>query len=108
MIDEKRIKRFVEGAKEAFKKVDDPTFTFPITILSAYELATSIEELLKEQEAVKPIEEFIKGANRHDYHCKRCGNIVGTIFDDKHPIFPGVKVSIKHFCDVCGQAVKWE
>lgn len=50
MIDEKRIKRFIEGAKEAFKEVDDPTFTFPMNILSAYELATSIEELLKAQE----------------------------------------------------------
>jgi len=64
--------------------------------------------MLKEQEAVKPVEEFAKGTNRHDYHCKRCGNIVGTIFDDKHPISPGAKLSIKHFCDVCGQAVKWE
>ena len=50
MIDKKRIKRFIEGAKEAFKEVDDPTFNFPMNILSAYELATSIEELLKEQE----------------------------------------------------------
>ena len=50
MIDEKRIKRFIEGAKKAFKEVDDPTFTFPMNILSAYELATSIEELLKAQE----------------------------------------------------------
>ena len=64
--------------------------------------------LLKDQEAVKPVEEFIKGTNCHYYHCKRCGNIVGTVMDDKHPIFPGVKLQIKHFCDVCGQAVKWE
>lgn len=71
----------------------------------AYNMAIS---LLKEQEAVKPVEEFIKGANRYEYHCKRCGNIVGTIFDDKHPVFPGVKLSTKHFCDVCGQAVKWD
>ena len=49
MIDDKRIKRFIEGAKEAFNEVDDPTFTFPMNILSAYELARSIEELLKEQ-----------------------------------------------------------
>lgn len=59
MIDEKRIKRFIEAAKEAFKEVDDPTFTFPMNILSAYELATSIEELLKAQEArVMAIEEL--------------------------------------------------
>ena len=50
MIDEKRIERFIEGAKEAFKEVDDPTLTFPMNILSAYELATNIEELLKAQE----------------------------------------------------------
>lgn len=74
----------------------------------AFDLAIDALELLKEQEAVEPVEEFIKGTNRHKYHCKRCGNIVGTILDDKHPIFPGVKLSIKHFCDVCGQAVKWE
>jgi len=54
MIDEKRIKRFIEGAKEAFKEVDNPTFTFPMNILSAYELATSIEELLKELGVVEP------------------------------------------------------
>ena len=52
MTDEKRIKRFIEGAKKAYKEVDDPTFTFPMNILSAYEFATSIEELLKAQEAV--------------------------------------------------------
>ena len=63
MIDEKRIKRFIEGAKEAFKEVDDPTFTFPMNILSAYELATSIEELLKEQEPrVMTLEEVKRSA----------------------------------------------
>lgn len=61
--------------------------------------------LLKEQEAMEPIEEFRKGANCHVYHCKRCGNIVGTILGGKRPI---AKLSIEHFCDVCGQAVKWE
>ena len=72
------------------------------------QIAMDALELLKEQEAAEPVEEFINGTNRHKYHCKRCGNIVGTILDDKHPIFPGVKLSIKHFCDVCGQAVKWK
>ena len=44
------IKRFICGAKEAHKKVDNHSFNFPITIESAYRLATNIEELLKEQE----------------------------------------------------------
>ena len=63
MSDEKRIKRFIEGAKEAFKEVDNPTFTFPMNILSAYELATSIEELLKEQkEQIKNRDESLEKA----------------------------------------------
>ena len=66
------------------------------------------DKLLKEQEAVEPIEVFRKDINCHEYHCKRCGNKVGTILGDKHPILPGVKLSIEHFCDVCGQAVKWD
>lgn len=70
MIDEKRIKYFVEGAKEAFKEVDDPTFTFPINILSAYELATSIEELLKEKEAVEPI---VHPETKYHHEYKECG-----------------------------------
>lgn len=64
--------------------------------------------LLKEQEAVKPIEVFRKDTNCHEYYCKRCGNKVGTILGGKHPILPGVKLSIEHFCDVCGQEVKWD
>ena len=71
-------------------------------------LKNDILELLKEQEAVEPIEVFKKDTNCHEYHCKRCGNKVGTILGGKHPILPGVKLSIEHFCDVCGQAVKWE
>lgn len=69
------------------------------------DLKNDILELLKEQEAMEPIEEFRKGANCHVYHCKRCGNIVGTTWGGKPPI---AKLAIEHFCDVCGQAVKWE
>ena len=48
------VKRFICGAKEAYKKVDNHSFNFPITIESAYRLATNIEKLLKEQEEVEP------------------------------------------------------
>ena len=44
------VKRFIYGAKEAYKKVDNHSYNFPITIESAYRLATNIETLLKEQE----------------------------------------------------------
>lgn len=66
-----------------------------------------IIDMLEEQEAVEPIEVFKKGTNCYEYYCKRCGNKVGTILGSKHSIFPGVKLSIEHFCDVCGQAVRW-
>jgi len=44
------VKRFIYGAKEAYKKVDNHSYNFPITIESAYRLATNIETLLKEQD----------------------------------------------------------
>jgi hypothetical protein len=92
MIDEKLIKRFIEGAKEAFKEVDNPTFTFPMTILSAYELATSIEELLKEQEAVEPI----PPTDESDlWRCGSCG----------HQLF---RCTHQRYCEMCGYEVKWE
>jgi len=67
-------------------------------------MSMDVLALLKEHEAMEPIEEFRKGANCYVYHCKRCGNIVGTIVGGKRPI---AKLLIEHFCDVCGQAVKW-
>ena len=73
--------------------------------------AQAIDEIcamLEEHGAVEPIEVFRKDTNCHEYHCKRCGNKVGTILGCKHPIIPGIKLSIEHFCDVCGQAVKWD
>ena len=91
MIDEKRIKRFIEGAKEAFKEVDDPTFTFPMNIQSAYELATSIEELLKEQEPAHV--QKCEFANMWLWCCGSCG--VAITEGDK-------------FCRMCGRTVKWD
>ena len=95
MIDEKRIKRFIEGAKEAFKEVDDTTFTFPMNILSAYELATSIEELLKKQEAVAPTIKINVYGTRF-YYCPNCNRefYCHNQWDN--------------YCANCGQAVKWE
>ena len=77
-------------------------------LCNGQQLADDALALLQEQKAVKPIEVFRKDTNCYEYHCKRCGNKVGTILGDKHSIFHGVKLSIEHFCDVCGQAVKWE
>lgn len=104
MIDEKRIKRFIEGAKESFKEVDNPTFTFPMNILSAYELATNIEELLKKQEAKPMIE------NERGWNCPSCGmNLIGKTASG----YPCDLIDLPedepiHFCPMCGQAVKWE
>jgi len=97
-----------ERAIALLKKQEEQIKNRDESLEKAREEIKWLRGMLKEQEAVKPVEEFAKGTNRHDYHCKRCGNIVGTILDDKHSIFPGAKLSIKHFCDVCGQAVKWE
>lgn len=97
MIDEKRIKRFIEGAKEAFKEVDDATFTFPMTILSAYELATSIEELLKKQEAKKVICIANSIEGREVGFCPSCDKSIVNI-----------KIDETKFCKFCGQAVKWD
>lgn len=76
--------------------------------LDSQEVMEDALALLKEQEAVEPVEVFRKDTNCHEYYCKRCGNKVGIILGGKHHILPGVKLSIEHFCDVCGQAVKWE
>lgn len=97
MIDEKRIKRFIEGAKEAFKEVDNKTFNFPMTILSAYELATSIEELLKEREAMQ-----VKTDMYGNAYCPWCST-------DRTIEMGAQKLHIgTQFCPYCGKAVMWE
>jgi hypothetical protein len=76
------IKRFIYGAKEAYKKVDNHSFNFPITIESAYRLATNIEKLLKEQEAmVKPTKcpcgELFDA--KDSSFCPKCGCAYGEL-----------------------------
>lgn len=44
------IQLFIDGAKKAYREVENHSFIFPIAIDSAYRLATSIEKRLKEQE----------------------------------------------------------
>ena len=93
-----------EDTIERIERVLELTHKKSITVTIPRLTAERAVAMLKEQEAVEPIEEFRKGANCHVYHCKRCGNIVGTILGGKRPI---AKLSIEHFCDVCGQSVKW-
>ena len=85
------VKRFICGAKEAYKKVDDHSFNFPITIESAYRLATNIEKLLKEQEPIKPTWSQGKA------YCGNCGQRLPRKCD-------GIE---RRYCSFCGKAVKW-
>ena len=88
------VKRFIYGAKEAYKKVDNHSFNFPITIESAYRLATNIEKLLKKREAVtikKTKEPY--GYGVYGGICPKCNNWIQ---------------SAHSFCGFCGQEVKWE
>ena len=57
-----------------------------------YEIAESALELLKEQEAVKPINAFKRVDGTMAYSCPRCAAL---IVDGS-------------YCKHCGQAVKWE
>ena len=86
------VKRFICGAKEAYKKVDDHSFNFPITIESAYRLATNIEKLLKKHEAVVPIEkDEVAVITRYRFDCP-CG---APLLVDQP------------YCAGCGKRVKW-
>ena len=62
------VKRFIYGAKEAYKEVDDHSYNFPITIESAYRLAINIETLLKEQEKeIKALRLLVEWATDCDF-----------------------------------------
>ena len=94
------VKRFICGAKEAYKKVDNHSFNFPITIESAYRLATNIEKLLKEHEPIllenqhKPYGISTNANSPWISRCPRCGK--------------KVEGKQTRFCKYCGQAVRWE
>ena len=60
-----------------------------------YQLQDDFHALLKEQEAVEPINSY------GTFRCGNCGNIVG--YNDGHG-----RGYQNNFCSKCGQAVKWE
>jgi len=90
------VKRFICGAKEAYKKVSNHSFNFPITIESAYRLATNIEKLLKEKEQ-EPKQVGLYGKEEWLGLVCVCPDCKAEWMSSE---------SETHFCPNCGQAVK--
>ena len=61
-------------------------------------LSWMLDELLKEQEPVKPV------ADGEDYRCNNCGTVIG--WPGWEP--GGVEEVKDKFCPECGRLVKWE
>ena len=64
------------------------------------EHAKAILELLKEQEAVKPVRDELTGRM---WLCGKCGSYVG--FEDNDPHDPN---EFNKYCHECGRPVLWE
>lgn len=65
-------------------------------------LLKDVLELLREQEAVKPIEPIYQGDD--SYVCENCGETVGW---EEIECYGIGKIRYK-YCPGCGRAVKWE
>jgi hypothetical protein len=64
------------------------------------EMAQALVELLKEQEAVKPVRDKQTG---RIWLCGKCGSFVG--FEDNDPYDPN---EYYKYCSECGRPVLWE
>ena len=91
-------KKYIEVLSKTAKTVKEFNEDVPIKI--SLECAEDILELLKEQEAVKPVRDERTGRL---WLCGNCGSYVG--FEDHDEYDPN---EFDKFCRECGKPVLWE